>query len=218
MDNQVHHGSAPAAQNAMDPVCGMTVDPHKTPHQHSYRGQPHYFCSAGCRSKFAADPDKYLASDQREAEPVPEGTIYTCPMHPQIRQVGPGVCPICGMALEPVMPAAVEDDTESRRVGREFRVSVGFAVPVTLLAMVPHLSGLHYSATGALVSRGIELLLSAPVVLWAAADYYRRGWIGIVNRTPNMYTLIGLGVLVSFLYSLVATFAPGVFPPEMRDE
>jgi len=150
--------------------------------------------------------------------PVPEGTIYTCPMHPQIRQAGPGNCPICGMALEPVTPTTVEDDSESRRVRRKFWVSVGFAVPVTLLAMVPHLSGIHYSAAGALVSRGLELLLSAPVVLWAAADYYRRGWVGIVNRTPNMYTLIGLGVLVSFLYSLVATFAPGVFPPEMRDE
>ena len=147
-----------------------------------------------------------------------EGTIYTCPMHPQIRRLGPGICPICGMTLEPVTATTVEDDSESRRVRRKFWVSVGFAAPVALVAMVPHLSGVHYSAAGALVSRGIELLLSAPVVLWAAADYYRRGWVGIVNRTPNMYTLIGLGVLVSFLYSLVATFAPGVFPPEMRDE
>src|SRR4051794_23097491 len=144
-----------------------------------------------------------------QAAAVAEGTIYTCPMHPQIRRPGPGICPICGMALEPVTPTTVEDDSESRRVRRKFWVSVGFAVPVALLAMVPHLSGVHYSAAGALVSRGIELLLSAPVVLWAAADYYRRGWVGIVNRTPNMYTLIGLGVLVSFLYSLVATFAPG---------
>jgi len=139
-------------------------------------------------------------------------------MHPQIRQIGPGSCPICGMALEPVMPTAVEDDSEIRQVRRKFWISVGFAVPVTLLAMVPHLVDLHYSATGALVSRGLELLLSAPVVLWCAADYYRRGWLGIANRSPNMYTLIGLGVLVSFLYSLVATFAPGQFPPEMQDQ
>jgi len=139
-------------------------------------------------------------------------------MHPQIRQIGPGSCPICGMTLEPVMPSAVEDDSEIRQVRRKFWTSVGFAVPVTLLAMVPHLVDLHYSATGAMVSRGLELLLSAPVVLWCAADYYRRGWLGIVNRSPNMYTLIGLGVLVSFLYSLVATFAPGQFPPEMQDQ
>jgi len=147
-----------------------------------------------------------------------EGAIYTCPMHPQIRQIGPGTCPICGMALEPVMPTSVEDDSEIRHVRRRFWISTAFAIPVTLLAMVPHLLGLPLSATLALVARGFELLLSAPVVLWAAADYYRRGWRGLVNRSPNMYTLIGLGVLVSFLYSLLATFAPGIFPAEMRDE
>ena len=144
--------------------------------------------------------------------------LYTCPMHPQIRQVGPGNCPICGMALEPVMPTSVEDDSEIRHVLRKFWICVAFAIPVVLLAMVPHLLGLHFSETGALVARGLELLLSAPVVLWGAADYYRRGWLGLVNRSPNMYTLIGLGVLVSFLYSLVATFAPGIFPAEMRDD
>jgi Cu+-exporting ATPase len=149
---------------------------------------------------------------------VPEGTIYTCPMHPQIRQVGPGTCPICGMALEPVMPTSVEDDSDIRQVRIKFWISVAFAIPVTLLAMVPHMLGIHFSERGALVSRGLELLLSAPVVLWSAADYYRRGWLGVLNRSPNMYTLIGLGVLVSFLYSLVATFAPGMFPAEMRDE
>jgi P-type Cu+ transporter len=130
--------------------------------------------------------------------------IYTCPMHPQIRQAGPGACPICGMALEPVAPAATGDDSEIRAVRRKFWISVVFAAPVMLVAMAPRL-------------RIIELLLSAPVVLWAAADYYRRGWLGVINGTPNMYTLIGLGVLVSFGYSLVATFAPGLFPSEMRD-
>ncbi len=147
-----------------------------------------------------------------------EGTTYTCPMHPQIRQVGPGTCPLCGMALEPVMPTSVEDHSEIRDVRRRFWISVAFAIPVILLAMVPHLLGLHLSATSALVARGLELLASAPIVLWAAADYYRRGWLGLVNRTPNMYSLIGIGVWVSFLYSLLATLAPGIFPPEMRDE
>ena len=148
---------------------------------------------------------------------VREDTIYTCPMHPQIRQVGPGTCPICGMSLEPVTPTAQEDDSEIRHVRRKFWISLAFAVPVTLLSMLPHLIDLHFSEGGALVARGIELLLSAPVVLWAAAEYYRRGWLGIVNRSPNMYTLIGLGVIVAFLYSLIATFAPGFFPAEMRD-
>src|SRR5262245_54229675 len=96
-----HRHAAAPADAALDPVCGMTVDPHSAKHRHVHAGHPYYFCSAGCRSKFAADPAKYLKKDQRAAEPVPEGTIYTCPMHPEIRQVGPGSCPICGMALEP---------------------------------------------------------------------------------------------------------------------
>jgi Cu+-exporting ATPase len=120
------------------------------------------------------------------------------------------------MTLEPMMPTATDDDSEVRRVRRKFWVAVTFAIPVTLVAMVPHLIGLRISAASALVMRLIELLLSIPVVLWAAADYYRRGWLGVINRTPNMYTLIGLGVIISFLYSLVATFAPGLFPAEMR--
>jgi len=257
------HSASPGTAALIDPVCGMKVSD-GTAHVAEFEGQKYSFCSAGCRSKFLADPAKYIgagkpatsarasgccahkaqggpsssntpphehelhsnhhtpnaAPSSAKSQPatVPEGTIYTCPMHPQIRQIGPGSCPICGMTLEPVMPSAVEDDSEIRQVRRKFWTSVGFAVPVTLLAMVPHLVDLHYSATGAMVSRGLELLLSAPVVLWCAADYYRRGWLGIVNRSPNMYTLIGLGVLVSFLYSLVATFAPGQFPPEMQDQ
>src|ERR1041384_7995827 len=95
-----HHPGA-ATQGVLDPVCGMTVDPHTAQHRHAHRGHTYYFCSAGCRAKFAADPEKYLDKDARDAEPVPEGTIYTCPMHPEVRQNGPGSCPICGMALEP---------------------------------------------------------------------------------------------------------------------
>ena len=181
------------------------VTPNRSSHEHT----PHSLAHAAHASDAPAkiQPSK-----------VPEGTIYTCPMHPQIRQVGPGTCPICGMALEPVMPTSVEDDSDIRQVRVKFWTSVAFAIPVTLVAMVPHMLGMHLSERGALVSRGLELLLSAPVVLWSAAGYYRRGWLGVLNRSPNMYTLIGLGVLVSFLYSLVATFAPGMFPTEMRDE
>jgi Cu+-exporting ATPase len=122
------------------------------------------------------------------------------------------------MALEPLIPTQIEDDSDIRRVRTRFWFAVAFAVPVAMIAMVPHLLGLQLSITGAYTLRMAELLLSAPVVLWAAADYYRRGWLGVVNRAPNMYTLIGLGVIVAFMYSVVATFASSLFPPDMRDE
>jgi Cu+-exporting ATPase len=154
---------------------------------------------------------------QRAARQVPAGTIYTCPMHPQIRQDVPGHCPICGMALEPLLPTDVEDAREVRAVRRKFCVALVFAVPVALLGMAPHLFDIGLTQAAARTLRFVELGLAAPVVLWAGADYYRRGWLGIVNRAPNMYTLIGLGVIVAFLYSLVATFAPQIFPSAMRD-
>jgi Cu+-exporting ATPase len=158
------------------------------------------------------------SSERKAADTdVPAGTIYTCPMHSQVRQVGPGNCPICGMALEPELPTEQEDDREIRKVRTKFWIALAFALPVVGIAMLPHLLDLHVSAAGARVLRGAELLLSAPVVLWAALDYYRRGWMGVVNRSPNMYTLIGLGVIVAFIYSIVATAAPQAFPTEMRD-
>lgn len=138
-------------------------------------------------------------------------------MHPQIRQAGPGDCPICGMALEPVMPADAEDDSELRSVKRRFWISTALSIPLVAIAMAPHFLDLHLSEGAAQVLRGAELLLSAPVVLWAAAGYYRRGWVGLKNHSPNMYTLIGLGVAVSYLYSVFATFSPMSFPPQMRD-
>src|SRR5262245_30185289 len=135
--------------------------------------------------------------------------IYTCPMHPQIRRNGPGNCPICGMALEPLLPTQTEqDDREVLAVRRKFWIALALALPVAILGMAPHLFDLGLTHSSARTLRFIELALAAPVVLWAAADYYRRGWSGIVNRAPNMYTLIGLGVIVAFAYSLVATFAP----------
>lgn len=185
------------------------------------------FCSAGCRTKFAANPGQYVpphhehhhaaAPTRKSGTDVPAGTIYTCPMHPEVRQVGPGNCPICGMALEPEMPAEQEDETEIRRVRMKFWIALAFTLPVVGIAMLPHLLDLHLTEATARVLRGAELLLSAPAVLWAALDYYRRGWMGVVNRSPNMYTLIGLGVIVAFLYSVIATAAPQGFPAEMRD-
>ena len=146
------------------------------------------------------------------------GTIYTCPMHPDIRQIGPGHCPKCGMALEPLAPTQSEDGREIRRVRRRFWMALTLAIPVMVIAMAPHLFGRALDATMAWPLRMLELALSAPVVLWAAVPYYRRGWLGVVHRAPNMYTLIGLGVIVAFTYSLIATFLPGQFPATMRDE
>ncbi len=149
--------------------------------------------------------------------PALAGTIYTCPMHPEVRQVGPGTCPICGMTLEPLIPTEVDDDSALLKVKRHFWSSAALSVPVVLIAMLPHMLDLHLTLGAERLLRATELLLTLPVVAWAGADYYRRGWLGIVNRSPNMYTLIGLGVLVAYVYSLFATFAPSAFPPEMRD-
>lgn len=229
--NAQHNAHSPAAkaETTIDPVCGMTVSI-DSPHAASHAGKQYAFCSAGCRAKFVADPARYLDApkgDHRHAHPpkktsadthVAPGTIYTCPMHPEIRQVGPGNCPICGMALEPEMPSEHEDDTELRSVRKKFWIALALTLPVVAIAMLPHLLELHLSDVAARWLRGAELVLTAPVVLWAALDYYRRGWMGVVNRSPNMYTLIGLGVAVAFLYSIVATFLPQVFPSEMLDD
>lgn len=221
--------ASPNVATSVDPVCGMTVS-NNSPHAADHAGQHYAFCSAGCRTKFVADPARYLNSATKHHAHAPQsrktpaesdvsaGTIYTCPMHPEVRQVGPGDCPICGMALEPEMPSEEEDDTELRRVRSKFWLALALTAPVVMIAMLPHILDLHLSNAAARWLRGLELVLSAPVVLWTALDYYRRGWMGVVNRSPNMYTLIGLGVAVAFLYSIVATFLPQAFPPEMRDE
>ena len=207
----------------MDPVCGMSVTEH-SPHRARHGGNEHFFCSAGCLRKFIENPSLYVDSQETHDAPAPSPlttapstTIYTCPMHPQIRQAGPGSCPICGMALEPDMPTATEDNSELDAIKRKFWIATALSVPVVTLAMLPHLLNLHFSAGTAQTLRYFELLLTLPVVLWAGFDYYRRGWRGALNRSPNMYTLIGLGVLVAYSYSLFATFEPAFFPPEMRD-
>lgn len=145
-------------------------------------------------------------------------TIYTCPMHPEVRQLGPGNCPKCGMGLEPLMPTETEDDSEIRSVRRRFWIALALALPAMAIAMVPHLFAASLSHGTESTLTLLELAFSTPVVLWAGVPYYRRGWLGIVHRAPNMYTLIGLGVIVAFTYSLIATFAPGAFPARMRDE
>jgi len=203
-------------KDAVDPVCGMHVDPLTAKYRAEHAGQAYYFCSNRCREKFVAEPTRYVNAEA-SAWAVVEGAIYTCPMHPEIQQRGPGNCPKCGMALEPMMPTAEQDDSELQTVRRKFLVSAALAIPLLLIAMGPHLFGMHSGEPTAHILRWAELLLSAPLVLWTGTSYYVRGWKGVAMGSPNMYTLIGLGVLVAFGFSVAATFAPTWFPPAMRD-
>jgi P-type Cu+ transporter len=199
-----------------DPVCGMSVDPHKAKHTAEHGGRTYYFCSAGCRTKFLANPAHYLADKKLPAEPVPEGTLYTCPMHPEIQQVGPGACPICGMALEPTLVTAdAGPNPELADMMRRFWIGLAFALPVFILEMGSHFAGGHGFLDQQL-SNWTQLLLTAPVVLWAGWPFFERGWASVVSRNLNMFTLIAMGTGVAFLYSLVATLAPGLFPDAVR--
>jgi Cu+-exporting ATPase len=208
-----HHDNA--AEGVLDPVCGMTVDPHTAKHRADYRGHTYYFCSAGCREKFVADPQKYLGA--RQAETVPEGTIYTCPMHPQIRQVGPGSCPICGMALEPeIAGTEVGPNPELVDMTRRFWIGLVLSLPVVALEMGGHLTNLHM-LLGKNLSNWIQFVLATPVVLWAGWPFFVRGWQSLVTRNLNMFTLIAMGTGVAWLYSVVAVLMPNLFPAAFRD-
>jgi Cu+-exporting ATPase len=195
----------------------MAVDPHTTPHKYDYAGRTHHFCSAGCRAKFAADPQKFAAPQQtKPAQPVPEGTIYTCPMHPQIRQVGPGSCPICGMALEPeLVSAETGPNPELADMARRFWVGLVLALPVVALEMGGHLTNLHM-LLGPKASNWIQFVLATPVVLWAGWPFFVRGWQSLVTRNLNMFTLIAMGTGVAWAYSVVAVAMPDLFPPAFR--
>jgi Cu+-exporting ATPase len=211
-----HAHSHPVAEGVRDPVCGMTVDPHTAKYRHDYKGHTYYFCCAGCRTKFAADPEKYLSPDERKAEPVPAGTIYTCPMHPEIRQQGPGACPICGMALEPEIATAESGpNPELADMTRRFWTGALLTAPVFALEMGNHLAGGH-GLIAQYLSNWIQLLLATPVVLWAGWPFFVRGWQSLITRNLNMFTLIALGTGTGFLYSVVATLAPGLFPADFR--
>jgi Cu+-exporting ATPase len=198
-----------------DPVCGMTVDPAKTVHHAAHDGRDYHFCSAGCRTKFVADPPAYLGDAPRSEPKASPGAIWTCPMHPEIRQEGAGTCPICGMALEPEEPSL--DDTPNPELidfTRRFWVSAVLAVPLLIVSMIAEMLGLQIVSPTA--SPWVQLALTAPIVLWAGKPFFERGWASIRTRHLNMFTLIAIGVGAAFLYSLVATFAPGLFPPTFR--
>ncbi|MGA7111564.1 MAG: heavy metal translocating P-type ATPase [Pseudolabrys sp.] len=209
-----HHHEASPKDRAVDPVCSMTVDPHTAKHRADYHGHPYYFCSAGCRTKFVNGPQKYL--DVREPEPVAEDSVYTCPMHPQIRQVGPGSCPICGMALEPELAGSdIGPNPELIDMSRRFWIGIALTVPIFVLEMGSHIAGAH-SWVDPNLSNYVQFAFATPVVLWAGWPFFVRGWQSLVTRNLNMFTLIAMGTGVAYAYSLIATFAPGLFPQAFR--
>ena len=210
---------------ATDPVCHMPVDPARTQHKAERDGATYSFCGAGCQRKFEAEPARYLSPAKAgsggrthaPSGPATAGAIYTCPMHPEIRQAGPGHCPICGMALEPVASAATTGPSaELVDMTRRFWVALALTVPVFILAMGAHLTDLHMLAPE-WVSNWIQFALATPVALWAGWPFFERGWASLRNRSLNMFTLIAMGVGVAWAYSVVATIAPGLFPSAFRD-
>ena len=203
---------------AIDPVCGMVVDPAKTPHRHDYRQQPYYFCSAGCRSKFAANPEKHLKPGAAPGPMTPEAAIYTCPMHPEVRQAGPGACPICGMALEPVtVSAEAPPNPELAEMTRRFWIGLVLTVPVAVLEMGGHVLEIGKWIAPSL-DNYVQLAFATPVVLWGGSTFFVRGWRSFVARSLNMFSLIAVGTGVAWIYSVVATLAPQLFPPAFRGQ
>jgi P-type Cu+ transporter len=210
-----HHHHDASISNVLDPVCGMSVDPATSKHRFEHQGETFHFCSAGCRTKFAADPAKYL--DKRKPEPaLPAGTIYTCPMHPEIRQLGPGSCPICGMALEPEVASLDSGpNPELADMTRRFWIGLVLTAPVVMLEMGGHLAGGH-GLIEQTWSNWIQFALATPVVLWAGWPFFVRGWQSITTRNLNMFTLIAMGTGVAYVYSLIGTLAPQLFPVTFR--
>ena len=204
-----------SAARVKDPVCGMTVDPAGTQHHAQHDGEEFHFCSAGCRTKFLADPDLYLSDTPRPEPEATPGAMWTCPMHPQIRQEGPGTCPICGMALEPEAPT-LDDKPNPDLVDfpRRLWVSAVLTVPLLAVSMGAEMLGLHLVSP--MASPWVQLALTAPIVLWGGLPFFERGWASLKSRHYNMFTLIAIGVGAAFLYSLVATVAPQLFPPSFR--
>ncbi len=223
---------------ATDPVCGMSVDPARTAHHADHDGQTFHFCSAGCRTKFLAAPERYAGRDRTTATPdktgsccsshahhatpappvppAPAGALWTCPMHPEVQQDGPGACPICGMALEPMVPTGNEDNPEMRDMSRRMWASLALTAPILLLMLAEWLpGGLSARLLPGASMTWVQMMLATPVVLWGGWPFFERGWTSVRTWRLNMFTLIGLGVGVAYVYSLVAALAPELFPHEM---
>ncbi len=212
---------APDASGAIDPVCGMSVDTSLDKPTHTYKGQNFHFCSQGCHDKFVGDPEHYLSGAHRKAaEEAPSGTMFTCPMHPEIVQEGPGTCPICGMALEPMgIPSGDEGpNPELVDFRRRFWVGAALTVPLLILAMGPFVGlGVVRDIIGERTTLWTEFALGTPVILWAGWPFFVRGWNSVVTWNLNMFTLIGMGVGAAYSFSIVAVVAPGIFPDGFRD-
>lgn len=219
--DHAHHHPQDHDTRPVDPVCGMRVDPQapKGGRVH-YKDQDYFFCSDRCRTRFTGEPEKYLSAKAADKSmpdaDVPAGTIYTCPMHPQIRQIGPGSCPICGMALEPET-VSLDDkpDPELIDMKRRFWISLVLTLPVFVIEMATHVLNLHLMPP--LWSSWISLILATPVVLWGGAPFFARGWRSIVTGHLNMFTLIAMGIGIAYLYSVVAVVFPQLFPAAFRD-
>ena len=213
------HTSCTAAHEAKtvtDPVCGMSVDPAAAKYKADYNGQSFYFCSAGCKVKFQREPERYLAPKKPAPEPLPKGTIYICPMDPEIRQEGPGSCPICGMALEPEMPSAADEpNPELADMARRFWIGLLLTLPVFVIEMGGHLFGLFHSIEPQTLNL-VQFALATPVVLWCGWPFFERGWQSIRTRHLNMFTLVAMGTGVAWVYSVIATLVPGAFPAAFR--
>ncbi len=217
------HASHGAAR-AIDPVCGMSVDTRAGKPSFDYEGTTYHFCAPRCREKFAADPEHYIDPGRKVERSMAAGgkddgkTLYTCPMDPEIVQEGPGTCPICGMALEPMGVPSAEEQPNPELMDFLHRLKIGTALtlPLLILAMVPHIGIPLHDIIPPRIAQWIELALATPVVLWCARPIFERGLASIRNRSPNMWTLLMLGVGAAFLYSLAAVLAPGLFPDEMR--
>ena len=201
-----------------DPVCGMRVEPQSSAHHFDHNGQTYWFCCSGCRIKFQADPEKYLNRDStaaEEAADLPEGTQFTCPMHPEVVQIGLGDCPLCGMSLQPMEPvlSAEEDNHELVDFTKRLRVGIVLGLPVVVLAMAPHLGVALHDFISHSVSNWLQMLLSTPVVLWCGWPFLKRGWASVKNRALNMFTLIALGTGTAYLFSVVLVLMPQLFEP-----
>jgi Cu+-exporting ATPase len=199
---------------ATDPVCGMTVDPAKAAGKLEHKGASYYFCSKHCLAKFQAEPSRYV-QDESAPPPAASGGKYTCPMHPEVVQTGPGSCPKCGMALVP-LAGAKEDDAQLRDHTRRFWVSAVLTAPLVFIAMGPYLGVMQPFGLAPKLRSYVELVLGTPVVLWGGWPFFHKFWLSLRNRSPNMYTLIGLGVGVAYVFSVLAVLAPRLFPAEFR--
>ncbi len=222
--SHVHeHPTATTSTTVKDPVCGMDVDPATTEHHAEHNGATYHFCSAHCRTKFAANPAEYVSPESKHeaSSPAPAQASadveYTCPMHPEIRQMGPGACPICGMALEPVtVTADTAPSAELTDMTRRFWVSLVLALPVFVLEMGGHLFPAIHDLISPRASVWVQFILATPVVLWGGWPFFRRGWVSVKTMKLNMFTLIAMGTGVAWLFSVVATLAPGAFPDSFR--